>query len=150
MPPQVGVGTAALIFRDDKLLMLKRAGSHGAGTWSVPGGWVDYGESMLEGCAREVREEVGLDVEPRWDVGWTEDHFPEGIHDICFWILCNNDGESEAKILEPDKCDALRWMTQEEIEALPESERFIALTNFMAQVGDWLAIWAEYGDGTPV
>ena len=35
----VWVGQAALILRDGKFLMMKRAGKHGAGTWSVPGGW---------------------------------------------------------------------------------------------------------------
>jgi 8-oxo-dGTP diphosphatase len=56
------VGTAMIITRDDKVLLMKRKGPHGKGTWSTPGGHLDFGET-LEGCAaREAKEEVGLDV----------------------------------------------------------------------------------------
>ena len=44
---RVGVGCAAIIIRDGKFLMMKRAGKHGAGTWSVPGGWQEIGEIVL-------------------------------------------------------------------------------------------------------
>jgi len=60
--PKVGVGVAIIITKDDKVLLMKRKGPHGQGTWSTPGGHLDFGETP-EGCAaREAKEEVGLDV----------------------------------------------------------------------------------------
>ena len=88
------IGTATIITRDDKVLLMKRKGPHGKGTWSTPGGHLDFGET-LEGCAaREVKEEVGLDV---FDVRFrcvTNDVFEEeGKHYITIWMDAKSTGE---------------------------------------------------------
>ena len=46
-----------------EFLLGKRKGAHGAGEWGLPGGKMDFGESVNEAVLREVREETGLDVE---------------------------------------------------------------------------------------
>ncbi len=61
--PMVGVG--AIIFRRDRVLLIKRGREPAYGMWSVPGGLVEVGESLREAVRREVLEEVGLDVEVR-------------------------------------------------------------------------------------
>ncbi|MEM4780845.1 MAG: NUDIX hydrolase N-terminal domain-containing protein [Halalkalicoccus sp.] len=54
------VGAEAVVFDDEGLvLLMKRADD---GTWSLPGGFVDPGESPAETAVRETREETGLDV----------------------------------------------------------------------------------------
>lgn len=110
MPPQVGVGVAAFIFdfTDDTVLLVKRDGSHGEGTWAPPGGWVEKGESLLEAAEREVLEEVGLRVEAIQEFGYTEDHFSEDVHDICFTVVCKWQGDI-ARIMEPEKIVELKW-----------------------------------------
>src|SRR5687768_5483137 len=56
------VGVACLVTRSGRLLLLKRQRSHGSGSWSPPGGHLDFGET-LEACAiRETLEETGLHV----------------------------------------------------------------------------------------
>ena len=57
------VGARALILRDGKLLLVKRGAHPGFGKWSVPGGLVELGENVQDAMMREVREEVGFDVE---------------------------------------------------------------------------------------
>ena len=59
--PIVGVG--AVIVRDGKALIVKRAHEPRKGEWSLPGGQLDLGESLEDAVRREVREETGLDVE---------------------------------------------------------------------------------------
>ncbi len=59
--PLVGVG--AVVLRDGKMLLIKRAFEPGAGKWSVPGGLVELGERLSEACARETEEETGLKVD---------------------------------------------------------------------------------------
>ena len=55
------VGAEAAVFDDDdRVLLLQRADD---GTWGLPGGWVEPGESPAEAAVRETREETGLDVE---------------------------------------------------------------------------------------
>ncbi len=61
MRPMVGVG--AVIVRDGKILLVRRASDPGRGKWSIPGGLVELGESTYEALVREVKEECGLDVE---------------------------------------------------------------------------------------
>jgi len=60
-----GVG-AAVVIRDEngRVLMVKRApGSTRAGYWSIPAGFVDYGEEIRAAAARELLEETGLVAE---------------------------------------------------------------------------------------
>jgi 8-oxo-dGTP diphosphatase len=59
--PLVGVG--AVVIKNGKILVVKRAFEPGAGKWSVPGGLVEVGEKLSEACVRETKEETGLDVE---------------------------------------------------------------------------------------
>ena len=50
---RVPTGTACIVRGvNDSILLLKRKGAHGAGTWSVPGGWVEAGEMMLGEAVR--------------------------------------------------------------------------------------------------
>jgi ADP-ribose pyrophosphatase len=62
-PKRPIVGAGALILRDGKLLLVKRGAQPGFGKWSVPGGLVELGENVQDAMVREVKEEVGLDVE---------------------------------------------------------------------------------------
>jgi len=62
-PARPLVGTGALIFKDGKLLLVKRGAQPGFGKWSVPGGLVKLGERVQDATVREVKEEVGFDVE---------------------------------------------------------------------------------------
>lgn len=59
--PIVGVG--ALIVKNGKLLLIKRAAKPGQGRWSIPGGLVELGERVQDAVVREVKEECGLDIE---------------------------------------------------------------------------------------
>jgi 8-oxo-dGTP diphosphatase len=61
--PQAAVG--AIVFRDDKLLLVKRANHPGKGLWAIPGGRVELGETMKEAAMREVKEETGVRVSPK-------------------------------------------------------------------------------------
>jgi 8-oxo-dGTP diphosphatase len=59
--PIVGVG--AVIIRDDRALLVRRATEPLRGEWSVPGGVLELGEKLRDGAAREALEETGLTVE---------------------------------------------------------------------------------------
>lgn len=57
-----GVGTGVWICKDGKILMGKREGKHGAGTWGASGGKVEMYEDIIDHCVREITEEAGIEV----------------------------------------------------------------------------------------
>ena len=81
------VGTAILITKGDKVLLMKRKGHHGTGTWSTPGGHLDFGETPEDCAAREAKEEVGVDVVDIRFRSVTNDLFEaSGRHYITVWM----------------------------------------------------------------
>ncbi len=60
--PLVGVG--AVVIDGGKVLLVQRGQEPGKGTWGLPGGLVELGETVADAVRREVAEETGLDVEP--------------------------------------------------------------------------------------
>ena len=58
--PLTGVG--AVVFRGDRVLLVRRGSEPAYGKWSLPGGLVELGESLQEATCREVAEEAGC----RW------------------------------------------------------------------------------------
>jgi len=68
--PQLAVSAA--IFRDGKVLLVRRARAPGKGFYSLPGGRVEFGETLHQALTREVDEETGLRIDIIGLAGWRE------------------------------------------------------------------------------
>ena len=61
-PSRPWVGVGVVVFRDDNVLLVQRAKPPRAGSWSIPGGMQELGETAQQAGIREVREETGIAV----------------------------------------------------------------------------------------
>ena len=95
---------------------MKRKSPLGEGTWTTPGGHLDFGETPEECAAREAKEEVGLEVFDLRFRAFTNDVFaPEGRHYISIWM----DGKStgEPTIAAEDEVQEIGWFSWEALPA---------------------------------
>lgn len=60
---KISVGVGAVVFKGDDVLLIKRGKPPFQGQWSIPGGSLEYGENLVAGVQREVREETGISID---------------------------------------------------------------------------------------
>jgi ADP-ribose pyrophosphatase YjhB (NUDIX family) len=120
-PTRPYLAVSAAIFRDRKVLIVRRARPPADGLYTLPGGGVELGETLEKAVIREVREETSLDVEPialagyrqaiaRDAAGLVERHFvilPFAAHWIAGEISLNEE-LAEAHWLDPSGLSGLQ------------------------------------------
>ena len=130
------VGAAVFIFKDGKVLMNERGGAHGHGTWSVPGGHLEFGESWEECVKRETLEEVGITIKNVKLLTVTNDVFHEtNKHYVTIWMTADWD-EGEPESQEPEIVTDLAWRS---LNDLPKNLFEPCWTNLRAAVPEFFA-----------
>ncbi len=114
---KMGIGFGVMILRNNKVLLGQRhvdpekASSlmNGEGTWTMPGGKLDFGESFEQGAQREVKEETGIDIklEDLKVIALNNDIVPTA-HFVTVGLLCER-FEGEAQVMEPDEITRWEW-----------------------------------------
>jgi len=120
---KVGVGSGVILLRDGKVLLGLRKDKHGTnsayygdGTWSMPGGKIDFGEGLDEFARREVKEETGIDVGDI-KVFCINNDKNDTAHFITIGLL-SEDFSGEPQTLEPDEIGEWKWF---DLDDLPEN-----------------------------
>jgi 8-oxo-dGTP diphosphatase len=119
-PVRPFLAVSATIYRDGRVLLVRRARAPGRDLFSLPGGVVEAGETLAEAVAREVLEETGLTIEPvelaghreviiRDAEGRVERHFVI-LSFACRWVA----GEASPS----DEVAEARWVAPDEIAGL--------------------------------
>jgi 8-oxo-dGTP diphosphatase len=88
-PTRPYLAVSAAIFRDGRVLIVRRARPPAHGLYTLPGGGVELGETLEEAVVREVREETSLEVEPVALAGYRQaiTHDAQGVVERHFVIL---------------------------------------------------------------
>jgi len=103
------VGVNVLIEREGKLLMGKRKGVAGEGSWGLPGGRLEFGEKIFDCAKRELMEEVGLKAK---DLEFLNIFNQIRTNKNQHWIqvgLVGKGIKGEPKLMEPERCFEWRW-----------------------------------------
>ena len=123
MKQNVGAGIGILMLKEGKILLGKRhdekdkadSALRGEGTWTMPGGKLEWGETFEEGAKREVLEETGI-VLNKVEVLCISNDMNEHAHFVTIGLICE-DFEGEAQVLEPEEITQWKWFT---IDDLPQ------------------------------
>jgi len=121
------VNVEAVIYRDGRFLMIERGPgeNYGVGWLGFPGGKVDWdgeGRDVLERtAAREVAEEVGLNVDGPWHHVENKVFAIDELHILDVVLLARSDA-GEPVIAAPDEVAAIAWMTAPQILADPRAQ----------------------------
>jgi ADP-ribose pyrophosphatase YjhB (NUDIX family) len=110
----MGVG-AVVVDDQGRVLLVRRGNEPLRGHWSLPGGLLELGEPLLDGVAREVKEETGLTVEPLELIELLDRIHREGnrvrYHYVIADYLCRIVGGA---LLAASDADAVRWALRAE------------------------------------
>lgn len=106
-PEPAALHVAAGVIRDGlgRVLIAQRpAGRHMAGGWEFPGGKVAAGETPLQALARELREEIGVEVHEARPLLRYRHAYPERVVLLDVWLVIAHSGEPRSLEGQP-----LRW-----------------------------------------
>ena len=112
----IGAGCGLLVFnKDGKLLLGLRnydqeiadSEMHEEGTWSCPGGNIEYGETFEQAVTREAKEETGIDIKDP-ELICVQTDLNEHAHYISVGMVTHS-FEGVPKVMEPDEIMAWRW-----------------------------------------
>ena len=122
------IGIGVMIFKDDRVLMGKRLGSHGEGQYSFAGGHMEYMESFEDCARREVLEETGIEIKNIRFLMVANVKQYDLKHYVHLTLLADwKNGDPE--VLEPNKCEEWLWF---DLDNLPEPMFDMCIKSFEA------------------
>jgi 8-oxo-dGTP diphosphatase len=94
---------------NEKVLMVKNRGQNSS-YYTLPGGAVEYGETLEEAAIREVKEETGLDVKLEGIFTVSEAFFEERGHHAIIFTFSGKIVGGEISISFPEEIEEITWM----------------------------------------
>ena len=123
-PQRPILAVSAAIFRDGKVLIVRRARKPALGVYTLPGGGVETGETLIEAVMREVREETAITIEPVGLAGYREAIVRDAQSGVerHFVILCFAARWVSGEPMLNEELDDARWVNPAEIASLHTTE----------------------------
>ncbi len=112
--PKPTIGVSGLVFNDqDQILLIKRNQAPAAGLWSLPGGKLEAGETLVAACRREVHEETGIDIEVKHLIAVVERQIEQFHYLIIDFYAKLVPGSAVVPVANSDVSEAM-WLSMDE------------------------------------
>ena len=123
-PQRPYLAVSAAIIRDGKVLVVRRARQPALGIFTLPGGGVETGETLMQAATREVREETSMDIEPVALAGHREAivRDAQGRVERHFVILCFAARWLSGEPALNEELDDARWLAPAALSSLRTTE----------------------------
>lgn len=108
------IGSALIKNNEGKYLALKLKKQIVGSYFVPPGGKLEENETLRECITREVKEELGIDIDVKGIMGITEEKYEDGIWTFVLFDCVISKGEPQ--IIEPDKISEIKWVELSEIK----------------------------------
>lgn len=102
----------AIVIKDDKFAIVQEAKKHVRGLWNIPAGHLETNENIYTGTIREIKEEIGLDVELEGLIGVYQHKSKLGNNIVSFYFHASVAGGELKNDLE--KILHIKWVTFDE------------------------------------
>ncbi|MFH1284608.1 MAG: NUDIX domain-containing protein [Candidatus Peregrinibacteria bacterium] len=110
MEKRPSTGVSVILIDKDNILLGLRKGSHGGGTWGMPGGHIEWGESFHDCAIREIKEELGvlISCSPK-PFHVTNDYFKKEDKQYITVFIVAQIKKGMIENREPNKCLEWKW-----------------------------------------
>jgi len=138
--PRVAVG--AVVLKDNRVLLVRRAKPPAQGLWAIPGGSVELGETLQQAAEREILEETGITIQAKkpvytFDLIEKDENNRIRFHYVIVDLMADY---ISGKPLPGDDADEVRWVSSEELKNLDVNPRTLTVLNsvfgFFSKVSD--------------
>jgi len=134
-PTRPFLAVSAAIFRDGRVLIVRRARPPAHGLYTLPGGGVELGETLEQAVVREVREETALEIEPIALAGYRQAiaRDGEGRIERHFVILPFAARWIAGEVLLNDELADARWLAPAELSGLKTTDGLAQIVTAAAE-----------------
>jgi len=134
---KVGAGIGVILIRDGKILLGMRhldpdkadSAFRSAGEWCLPGGKLDFGETLEEGAIREVKEETGITITNPQVIS-VHNFKNEHAHFVTVGLIVRK-WSGEAKVMEPDEITRWQWFSLKKLPYPRYFPSFGVINNYL-------------------
>ena len=135
-PTRPFLAVSAAIFRDGKVLVVRRARKPALNLYTMPGGVVEAGETLAEAAAREVREETALEIEVLTLAGHREAVMrdKDGRVERHFVIMCFAARWISGEPVLNEELDEAHWLAPSEIAGLRTTDGLAEIVASAAEI----------------
>jgi ADP-ribose pyrophosphatase YjhB (NUDIX family) len=134
---KVGTGFGIVLEKDGKILLGRRhtdpdkadSAFRSSGEWCLPGGKLDWGESLEDGAIREVEEETGIKIKDPQVIS-VHNCINEHAHFVTVGLVAHT-WKGEAKVLEPDEIEEWDWFDLKDLPSPRYFPSFEVIENYI-------------------